>query len=136
MKLKAYALALALVSGIGLGGCSTITDPATGQTTQVPPNISEIIAQVQAACTTACKFIPTAGTIASIVSAGNPGVIGATAIADAICAAITKAAPMAGRKGASVNGVVVNGWRVSAKFSGTNAVPMVNGVPIKGRFVN
>jgi hypothetical protein len=131
MKLKAALLASALVFTTALGGCAT--NPTTGVTV-VNPNFTAIVAEVQAACTVACSFVPTAATIVSIVTAGNPGVVTGAAIASAICAAL-QAAPVAARKGASVGGVVIEGWTVSARFRGSKAVPMVNGVPIIGRYV-
>lgn len=131
LRIKAVALALALSSVVGLGGCATTTDP----TNTTAPDYSAIVAAVQAACATACKFVPTAGTIISIVTAGNPGVVTGVAIASAICAAL-QAAPAAARKGGTVAGVNVDGWRVSASMRGAKAVPMVNGVPIQGQFIN
>jgi len=35
-----------------------------------------------------------------------------------------------------VTGVLVDGWVVSNKYSGTSTVPKVSGVPIRGTFVN
>ena len=144
IRMMAVAVGLAAMT---LAGCAT-TNPVTGVTTTTTPTLAQIISDVQTACTTACKFVPTASTIAGIVSAGNPGVIGASAIASAICAAIEAAPPLASTRlsrgkykrsdgsVASVSGVLVRGWMVSNKYRGNSAVPMVNGVPIKGYYVN
>jgi len=131
LRIKAVALALALFS-VGLGGCATT---ATDPTNTTAPDYSAIIKEVLAACSTACHFVPTAATIISIVTAGNPGVVTGAAIASAICSAL-QAAPAAARKGGAVSGIDANGWHVSATMRGAKAVPMVNGVPIQGRFIN
>lgn len=141
MKIRAFALALALLGGLALGGCSTTADPNGGPPVVTGPNYTEIIAQVQAACATACKFVPTAGTIVSILTAGNPGVVSGVAIASAICAALAPppaASSLVRRtyRGRTVAGVVVNGWVASPRFRGSASVPMVNGVEIKGRYIN
>jgi len=52
--------------------------------------------------------------VANIIAAGNPSMMTATAIAGAICAAVTPKPPIMGLM---------------------EAVPMVNGVPIEGHFV-
>ena len=140
---RSSALAIA-VSCLSLAGCATTTtDPGTGAVTTVQPTMAQIIEAVQAACTTACKFVPTAATIAAIITASNPGVTTAAAVSKAICTALETTPPLtlgkkAARKygGATVNGVVIEGWLVSNKFRGAARVPMVNGVPIAGHYVN
>ncbi len=99
-----------------LGGCAT-TNP-DGTTTQ--PDIAALIAQVQSYTQTACGFVPTATTIANIISVGNPAILVATSIAQAICTAVT---PMhAGRKAFVAKSV--KGWSVTPGA--------VNGVTVEG----
>jgi len=62
----------------------------------------------------ACGFLPTAATVVNIVAAGNPSLMTATAIAGAICAAVTPKHPVMGLY---------------------EPVPMVAGVPIEGTFI-
>ncbi len=102
-----------------LAGCAKNPD---GTITQ--PDYSAIIAQVQGYCKTACGFVPTAGTILQIVTGGNPGVIAAVSISQAICAAI--APPMMAGKRAFVH-KTVKGWHVTPGA--------VNGVQIQGERV-
>lgn len=93
----ALAVALAIYT-LAATGCQ----PAPGQTT---------VQQVQAAAVAACAFLPTATTVASLIASNNPTLNTASAIAAAICAAVTaKSAPLGG--------------------SG----PVVAGVPVKGQF--
>jgi hypothetical protein len=70
------------------------------------------VKDVQAAAVKACGFLPTASSVAAILSAGNPAVTGVTAVATAICAAVTKVAPQARgleQECPRVNGVCVEG---------------------------
>jgi hypothetical protein len=101
MRKLAYALLTA--GSIGLGGCASIT----------PANVTTVISQVQADAVAVCGFLPTAATVANIISAGNPLIATVSAIAEAICSAVLPA--KLGRKLA--------------------VIPTVNGVPIHGRFV-
>lgn len=122
-------IALAMLLSVGLGGCATATNP-----TSTTPDYTDIVKQVQAAALTACKFVPTAGSIISMISAGNPGIVGGVAIAEAICSALAGAPAAAARHG-EVHGSV-HGWQVSAVMRGAKVVPMVNGVAVQGRFAN
>jgi len=89
-----------------LSGCATT---GTGSP-------AALIEQVRQAAVAACGFLPTVETVAGIISAGNPIIITASGIANAICAAAAAVPPtlQARRKAAP---------------------PMVNGVVIHGRFV-
>ena len=84
-----------------LSACNTVTGP---NGTKV-----SLISEVQSDAKTACKFIPTAGTILGIVAAGVPALSEATAVAKAICSAVSG--------------------------PGKAATPMVAGVRIEGDFV-
>jgi hypothetical protein len=88
---------------MSLTGCAT---PGT------PGSID--VSQVQAIATQVCGFVPTAETVISIFASGNPIYQTASAIANAICGAVT-APKSARRRGA--------------------AVPTVSGVPVHGTFV-
>ena len=90
-----------------LAGCGTFTNPFNGQTVTITA------ADVQAAAVQACNFLPTASTVASIISA-SPMVATAGQIAALICQAVVPT-KQAGRLGA--------------------AVPTVNGVQVHGRWV-
>jgi hypothetical protein len=81
----------------GLGACTT-----TGGT-----STADIIAQAQAAAVLACAYAPTASAIANIIAAGDPTVATATAIANAVCSAVTRTS--VSRSAASTFHVVVNG---------------------------
>jgi len=82
------ALAASTVAvGLVLGGCQSTS---TGGGISDP---SGIIAQVQALARGACRFVPTAATVAEILAAGNPAVSTASAVAGAVCAAVQSSAP-------------------------------------------
>lgn len=98
-------LMLSATTALFLSGCATT---GTGGL-----DIPGVIAQVQSITASVCMFIPTAETVAGILAAGNPILGTATAVADAICAAVTK-------KGARL---------------GVGAAPTVAGVPIHGTFL-
>lgn len=105
------------VVGIGLtvAGCgTTFTNPFTGQ----PVTITA--ASVQQAAQAACGFLPTASTVAGILTA-DPAVATAEAVAGIICGAVT--AQVSTTQGAVLRGgpvsltAVVNGQ--SVKISGS-----------------
>lgn len=99
----------AAIAAFALSGCATF-QPGGGPTppTNVEQQTTAVINQVQSITTSVCSFLPTAATIASIFIAGleTP-----TAIANAICKAVTN-------KGAR-----------------RGAVMKVRGVTVRGRFV-
>ena len=92
---------------VSLAGCNL---------TQASAVTAQFIDSVQTATIIACKFVPTAATIANIISAGSATV--PSQIANAICSAVT-AAPAPGAKlGAPEPSIVVNGQTItiSGKF--------------------
>jgi hypothetical protein len=93
-------------SALALGGCAggIMINPFTKQPITA--------ADVQAAAVAACGFLPTASTVANILSNNSGTVQSAEQIASLICGAVT---PKAGK---------------------LRGLPMVNGVVIHGRFVN
>lgn len=110
--MRKYLSALSFVGAIALAGCAT---------TSTPTSTADIITAVQNDAVLACKFLPTAATVAEIVSSAVPGAANATTMASQlaaqICAAVTAAVPTSGAR------------RRSA------IAPMVNGVVIHGRWV-
>jgi hypothetical protein len=86
---------------LALGGCATGSVTAT--------TVAATVAQVQQATILACNFLPTAATVASILSGGNPLVSTASAIAQAICTAVTTKAARQGGPAPSVGNVVIHG---------------------------
>ena len=87
---------------------------ASGCTTTGSLPIS--ITDVQNDAVLACSFLPTAATVANILAAGNPILVTAEAVAQAICAAITPT-------------------KTTAKLRGNMVLPEVNGVVIQGSWV-
>jgi len=104
--MKRIFLAAALAAVTALAGCQTI-NPLTGDTIQVT--------DVQSAAVAACSFLPTAETVAAIIKTDDAKLATATAIAEAICHAIT-VKPSSG----------------AVTLFSITTVPKVNGVPIKG----
>jgi hypothetical protein len=80
-------------------------------------DLSDEIDTVQRLTVQCCGFLPTVGTVASIVTAGNPTVLTATAVATAICSAVSPTKTAQGLLSMdgppTVNGVVVEGGFVS-----------------------
>ena len=69
---------------------------------------------VQDRVVSTCGFLPTAASVAAMLSAGNPVVTGVVGIATAICQAVSASvsAPgltLIGNKPGTVNGVVIEG---------------------------
>ena len=122
----AFSLAVALAT-TSLVGCAT--SPTTGLPTIDPTLLATIETQVQQDAAAVCGFIPTIGTIASIVASLIPGgsavVTIASDVAGQICTAVTPVqAPLA----------ALGKRTVSRKTLGA-ALPSVNGVPIQGYFI-
>lgn len=94
------ALLVIPVLVVGLSGCEALKGGKFS------------IADAQAAAVKACSFLPTANTVANIIAAGSPALNTASAIGDAICAAIApKAGVGAGKP--TVVGVPIEGQRVN-----------------------
>lgn len=71
--------------------------------------LPEQVASVQAATSKACKYVPTASSVASVLTAANPAVIGVSAVANAICAAMTTKVSALVGECPKVNDVCVDG---------------------------
>lgn len=103
--MRKFMLGAALAFFLAAGGCATSSTSGTTIT----------VAGVQAAAQTACGFLPTATSVASLLTA-NPAVATAEAVAAIICGAVTAATPLAsGKLGATptvTTTVVVNGKAV------------------------
>lgn len=74
---------LALIVAASLGGCMT-----TGTTTTPVGSLSTFIADVQGFTQAACSVIPAANSIAQLISAGDPALSTASAIAGVICSMV------------------------------------------------
>lgn len=117
--MKRLLAILSVAACFTLAGCATTKNP-DGTTTM--PDIGAIITQVQEYCKVACGFVPTATTIANILSGGNPVVISISSISQAICAAIItpksanrKAFVARSVRGYSVRPGYVNGVKVEGQ---------------------
>lgn len=107
MRISLISMAAAAVAGLMLAGCTT-TDPSTGETIAVT--------DVQSAAKAACRFLPTAETVADIIATGDSRLSTASAIARAICAALDPQTP-------------------AGIMTLYKAAPTLNGVVIRGEFV-
>ena len=93
---------IVVIAAFGLAACTPT------QTTDV----AKVVDAVQKAAAVTCKFVPTAATIANIISAGSATV--PAQIADTICAAVTTSSiAQAALSTAPV--VVVNGKTVTVE---------------------
>jgi hypothetical protein len=104
--MRKFILVAAL--GLALSGCVT---SGTGVNVGT---VTSIIAQVQAATTAACGYLPAASSVANIlatfVSGGALVVGGAEAAANAICSALSaKAGRFGGSRVVRVRGVILHG---------------------------
>lgn len=82
--MKRFLLAASAAAALSLGGCATTT---TGTTT----TIATIEADVQSAAASACSFVPTIATVASIIATLFPGGSATEAIVGTIAAQICSA---------------------------------------------
>lgn len=106
--IKRLFLATAILSTAVLAGCANI-----------PGFTVPTIAQVQDATIQACKFIPTATTVSSIIAAATAGPAGsaiavtAGSVAQSVCAALENAPKLGtSRLGVHVPVVTVNGKNI------------------------
>ncbi len=101
-----------LTAGLAVAACAT--NPTTGVTTIGSINVAD----VQNDAVAICSYLPTAATVANIISANNPVVITADAVATAICQAVSPAKAAAHRRGAAapLPYVYVPPGSVSGKF--------------------
>ena len=121
--MRTQALCL-LIAGT-LAGCGQATTTGSGTLSPTP----SIIAAIQNDAVLACAFLPTAETVASIITAatGAAGSVAYTAttdVANAICGAVSAAPkPVPPASGKRLGAVLVSG-------------PKVNGVVIQGYLLN
>jgi hypothetical protein len=108
MRLIMKNLILASALSISLAACATVpgSQPTTGGGR---PDVTAIISQVQAAATTACKFLPTASTALAVIGTFTDvsGFVPIADIAAAICNSVTSRS--ASRGGPRVRGVAIKG---------------------------
>ena len=105
---KVLSLLPVLGLGVALAGCGTTIG---GYTVTAPT-----AAQVQSAAVALCKFEPSAASVAALLTNNGSNAATASALAGMICQAVAGGAHVSGRK-----------------LGG--ALPTVNGVVIKGQFV-
>lgn len=79
------------------------------------PSFDDDVSKIRDLTVKVCGFLPTVGTVISILKASNPAVMGVVAVATAICEAVKP-------KPAATVGLLT-------------LPPAVNGVPIEGEFV-
>ena len=118
-KLYSAFVAVAAVAAVSLGGCASV-----GTSTPVIDNtqLTNIENQIQQTTASVCGFVPTIGTIASIVTTftGGGAVVDlASQVANSICKAV----------------VPVKAKLVKRHSYGAVAQPAVNGVKIEGYFI-
>lgn len=111
--MKRLITCFALLGALMLGGCATLPSGARGIDPALASQIDAQIKAVQDAAVAACRFLPTAQTVASIASTFLPGATAgvgiANQIATAICGAVTKKALNRSAPAPRVNGVLVRG---------------------------
>ena len=122
---KIALLAFALASSLLLANCAG---------TNITAQVAAVEQEVQADASLVCGFIPTVATIAAFIPGANAVAPAAASIAEAICAAISKAPP-----------VLVSSARFrSAKLGGAGGAPVAvavvplpdgRNVMIQGQFV-
>lgn len=102
--MRKHAIGVFVAAGLILGGCASTGDR---------PSFENIVSQTQNIAVRVCSFLPTANTILEILSVGSPALSTASAIANAICAAVVTESRQVRRgtspKVATVGGVVVRG---------------------------
>lgn len=114
--MKRFAIVLGLASALAVAGCSTvpsggpITVPnITGTTLTAPGGVTDAIKQVQTTAQQICSFVPTAQTVANVLSVfGVPGVDTAASIANQICSAVGKAGS---RRGVRMKAAIARGGK-------------------------
>jgi hypothetical protein len=102
--MRKLLLASSVALATSLGGCATTGGGGAF-------NLNSFIANVQADTNLVCAFIPTAETVANIFATGDPIVTTATAVANAICAAVAPKTAGALKRSTvpTVAGVVIHG---------------------------
>ncbi|HEX8838214.1 MAG TPA: hypothetical protein VF748_14830 [Candidatus Acidoferrum sp.] len=107
-----------LLAMLPLSGCASLQAVFPNA-----PTPQQLITDAQNAAVAVCQFLPTAETVAGIIATGNPALATATAIANAICGAVSPKA-------------VPGNVSVRRLINRSGAVPTVSGVPIYGQFIH
>lgn len=124
MNIRNLLLVLFLAPALALGGCA-------GGSATLQNDIALIESQAQADAQVLCGFIPTVGTIASLIPGFGTAVASAATIATSVCAAVA-------------NAPVVNPVTQSARLRtvggpdtqwGTARLPSGAAVPVVGHYV-
>lgn len=74
------------------------------------------VKQVQELTVKACKFLPEAASVAAMLTASNPAVVGVVAIANAICVIVNRPTPVVNLYGGGVDDFTVNGVVVEGEW--------------------
>ena len=109
--MKSLLLGIMCAVAIALGGCVTADSGSVTVGTPASP-----ISAAQQTAQKICSFVPTAATVAAIFAKNVPGLNTASAVAQAICAAVIDnpmtEGPGGGRTVPKVLGVPIKGTRV------------------------
>lgn len=103
--LRRIMFAAATSSMLLLAGCAHNPDGSVNP----GASIGNVIAETQSIATQICRFVPTAQTVANILSAGNPALQTAGSIASAICNAVSATTARRGAVAPNVAGVRIAG---------------------------
>jgi hypothetical protein len=90
------SLMVCMLATLPLGGCATL-------------NQAHLIDRARKLAVASCNFLPIAEDVAQIILVGNPLVMTDSAIATAICRAVTAPAAVRGGRAPTVHGVPVRG---------------------------
>lgn len=116
MFARKFLLAVPLLGALALGGCAT-SNGVVGLDPALETRVNAQITAAQNAAVSICKFLPTAQTVAGILStfvpSAVPGVTVANQVAAAICNAVSR----------------------KSLTKGATPTPRVNGVVVRGSFV-
>ena len=116
---------LACTAALALSGCAQLQTIFGGITSATP---TQLVVDVEQAAVAACNFLPTAETVAGIIAVGNPALATATAIANAICAAVSPKTQIAQS--------LLSSPAMRSVVKPNATVPTVAGVPVHGTFVH
>lgn len=112
--LRRLLIVPALLAGITLGGCATTGGAGAG-------GVSETISQIQSVAQQVCGFVPTATTVARVITTftgGGGAVDMVSQIASGICAAVASAPKsMVRGKKRLARAPVYRGVRIQGSFS-------------------
>lgn len=101
--MKKLLIITTLGSALLLSGCT-----GTGGIT-IPPNVQVIIDRVQMEAAKYCAYVPTAQTVLSLISLGDPSLSSVIEIVKGICSVVSKPTVRRGAAKPVLKGVVIQG---------------------------